>query len=69
LAAGVQDSTKTVSKEDEVAQIGTGYGHIAITGDHLDATLAMLVEQGVESEKRPYDHRGRQSHRVRPRSR
>ena len=28
-------------------EIGTGYGHIAITADDLDATLARLAEQGI----------------------
>jgi lactoylglutathione lyase len=34
-------------------EIGTGYGHIAITADDLDATLARLAEQGIEPEKPP----------------
>src|SRR5207244_12254845 len=34
--------------------IGTGYGHIAITTDVIDATLARLAEQGSEPEKPPY---------------
>jgi lactoylglutathione lyase len=33
-------------------EIGTGYGHIAITAEDLDATLARLAEQGIEPEKR-----------------
>ena len=35
-------------------EIGTGYGHIAITTDDLDATLARLSEQGIEPERPPY---------------
>ncbi len=35
-------------------EIGTGYGHIAITADDLDATLAQLAEVGIEPEKPPY---------------
>ena len=35
-------------------ELGTGYGHIAITADDLDATLARLAEQGIEPEKPPY---------------
>ena len=35
-------------------EIGTGYGHIAITADDLDGTLARLAEQGIEPEKPPY---------------
>ena len=37
--------------------IGTGYGHIAIGADDLDATLARLAEQGIEPEKPPYSVR------------
>ena len=33
---------------------GTGYGHIAIGVDDLDATLAALKEQGIEPEREPY---------------
>ena len=38
-------------------QLGTGYGHIAITADDLDATLARLAEQGIAPEKPPYSIR------------
>jgi lactoylglutathione lyase len=34
--------------------LGTGYGHIAITADDLDATLENLEKQGIEPEKPPY---------------
>ncbi len=34
--------------------IGTGYGHIALAIDDLDAALAGLAEQGIEPEKPPY---------------
>jgi lactoylglutathione lyase len=34
--------------------LGTGYGHIAITADDLDATLERLSGQGIEPEKPPY---------------
>jgi lactoylglutathione lyase len=37
--------------------LGTGYGHIAITTDDLDGTLARLAEQGIEPEKPPYSVR------------
>jgi lactoylglutathione lyase len=39
---------------DEPYEIGTGYGHIAITSDDLDGTLARLGQQGIEPEKPPY---------------
>ncbi len=35
-------------------EIGTGYGHIAITADDLDGTLERLSEVGIEPEKPPY---------------
>ncbi len=38
-------------------EIGTGYGHIAITTADLDATLAALAEQGIEPERAPYSVR------------
>jgi lactoylglutathione lyase len=34
--------------------LGTAYGHIAITTPDLDARLAELREQGIEPEKPPY---------------
>jgi Lactoylglutathione lyase and related lyases len=33
---------------------GTGYNHIAVTVDDMDATLAGLAEKGIEPEKPPY---------------
>jgi lactoylglutathione lyase len=39
---------------EEPYEIGTGYGHIAITVGDLDATLASLAEQGIEPERPPY---------------
>jgi lactoylglutathione lyase len=41
----------------EPYEIGTGYGHIAITADDLDATLGRLAEVGIEPEKPPYQVR------------
>ena len=38
-------------------EIGSGYGHIAITSEDLDATLARLADQGIEPEKAPYSVR------------
>jgi lactoylglutathione lyase len=37
--------------------MGTGYGHIAITSDDLDGTLAALADQGIEPERPPYSVR------------
>ena len=35
-------------------EIGTGYGHVAVTVDDLDATLGRLKTQGIEAERPPY---------------
>jgi lactoylglutathione lyase len=35
-------------------ELGTAYGHIAITADDLDETLGRLGAQGIEPEKPPY---------------
>jgi lactoylglutathione lyase len=37
--------------------LGTGYGHVAITSADLDGTLARLAEQGIAPEKPPYSVR------------
>jgi hypothetical protein len=38
-------------------ELGSAYGHIAITSDDLDATLERLAEQAIEPEKPPYSAR------------
>jgi lactoylglutathione lyase len=38
-------------------EIGTGYGHIAITTSDLDGALENLAGQGIEPEKPPYSIR------------
>jgi lactoylglutathione lyase len=35
-------------------EIGTGYGHIALTVDDLDQALENLQQDGIEPEKPPY---------------
>jgi lactoylglutathione lyase len=35
-------------------ELGTGYGHIALTVDDLDGTLEQLGRQGIEPERPPY---------------
>ena len=35
-------------------EIGTGYGHIAVTVSDLDATLGELGARGIEPERPPY---------------
>jgi lactoylglutathione lyase len=37
--------------------LGTAYGHIALTTDDIHATLANLAEQGIAPEKPPYSVR------------
>ena len=39
---------------EEPYDIGTGYGHIALTVDDLDGALERLADQGIEPEKPPY---------------
>jgi lactoylglutathione lyase len=38
----------------EPYEVGSGYGHIAITTSELDEALAKLKEQGIEPERPPY---------------
>jgi lactoylglutathione lyase len=38
----------------EPYDVGTGYGHIAITTPNLDGTLARLGDQGIQPERPPY---------------
>jgi len=38
-------------------ELGTAYGHIAVTVDDMDATLAQLQAKGLEPEKPPYSVR------------
>ena len=37
--------------------LGTAYGHIAVSADDLDATLEQLAGQGIVPEKPPYSVR------------
>jgi len=47
----------TFNHDGREYELGTGYGHIAIGVDNLDATLAALAEQGIEPERPPYQVR------------
>jgi lactoylglutathione lyase len=38
-------------------ELGTGYGHVALTVEDLDGTLEQLEAQGIEPEKPPYSIR------------
>ena len=44
----------TFNHDGRTYELGTGYGHIAIGVEDLDATLAALLSQGIEAEKPPY---------------
>jgi lactoylglutathione lyase len=39
---------------EEAYDIGTGYGHIAVSVDDLDGTLERLSAQGIDPERPPY---------------
>ena len=41
----------------EPYEVGTGYGHIAVTTPDLDVTLRRLAEEGIEPERPPYSVR------------
>ncbi|HUE25587.1 MAG TPA: VOC family protein [Solirubrobacteraceae bacterium] len=41
----------------ESYDVGTGYGHIAITTPDLDGALSQLADQGIEPERPPYSIR------------
>ncbi len=41
----------------EPYDIGTGYGHIAVSTADLDQALSALAEQGIEPERPPYSIR------------
>jgi lactoylglutathione lyase len=45
--------TYNVGRE-EPYEIGTGYGHIALTIDDLDGALERLAAEGIEPERPPY---------------
>ena len=44
----------TFNHDGRTYDLGTGYGHIAIGVEDLDATLAALEKQGIEPERAPY---------------
>jgi lactoylglutathione lyase len=44
----------TFNHDGRSYELGSGYGHIAVGVDDLDATLAQLSEQGIKPEREPY---------------
>jgi lactoylglutathione lyase len=59
FSVGDQESVLelTFNHDGRTYDLGSGYGHIAIGVDDLDATLARLADQGIEPEKPPYQVR------------
>jgi lactoylglutathione lyase len=47
----------TYNHDGRTYDLGTGYGHIAVGVDDLDATLGRLAGQGIEPERPPYQVR------------
>lgn len=44
----------TFNHDGRTYEMGTGYGHIALAVDDLDATLKRLKDEGIEPEREPY---------------
>ncbi len=44
----------TLNHDGRTYELGTGYGHIAVGVDDLEASLAALAQQGIEPEREPY---------------
>jgi lactoylglutathione lyase len=44
----------TLNHDGRAYDHGTGYGHVALAVDDLDATLENLAGQGIEPEREPY---------------
>jgi lactoylglutathione lyase len=44
----------TLNHDRRTYDLGTGYGHIALSVDDLEGTLSRLAGQGIEPEREPY---------------
>ena len=44
----------TYNHDGRTYDVGTGYGHIALAVDDLQASLDALAQQGIEPEREPY---------------
>jgi lactoylglutathione lyase len=44
----------TYNHDGRTYDLGTGYGHVALAVDDLDATLEQLAAHGIEPEREPY---------------
>jgi lactoylglutathione lyase len=49
---------------EEPYDLGSGYGHIALEVEDLDALLERLAAQGIEPDKPPYGPGGRDEFRI-----
>ena len=49
-----EELERTFNHDGRSYDLGTGYGHIALAIDNMEATLAGLAEHGIEPEKAPY---------------
>jgi lactoylglutathione lyase len=47
----------TFNHDGRSYELGSGYGHVAISVDDLDLTLVRLAEQGIKPEREPYQVR------------
>jgi len=47
----------TYNHDGRTYELGSGYGHIAVGVDDLDATLERLAQQGIDPERPPYSVR------------
>ena len=54
FAGQAEELELTFNHDGRTYDLGTGYGHIAIGVEDLDATLSRLKEQGIEPEREPY---------------
>ena len=44
----------TFNHDGRAYDLGTGYGHIAVSVDDLEQSLGELKQQGIEAEREPY---------------
>ena len=54
IAGQDEELELTFNHDGRTYEMGTGYGHIALAIDDLDATLDRLKGQGIEPERPPY---------------
>src|SRR4051794_35842153 len=54
LGASASVLELTFNHDGRTYELGTGYGHIAVGVDDLEASLRSLAEQGIEPEREPY---------------